>query len=50
MPKGWDASVYRMDVDNEEYMGFFIDEAAANDWIKKQKQGTYEVRPPGGKA
>jgi hypothetical protein len=42
MPRGWDAFVYRTDVDPKEYVGFFYDKTAAESWIKRH-EGTYEV-------
>ena len=44
MPRGWNVNVYRTDVEEEQYVGFFYDRQAADAWIKKQKEGTYEVR------
>lgn len=47
MASGWNSNVYRNDVDPEQYCGFHVDEAAAAAWIKKQKEGTYEVSTEG---
>lgn len=35
--------VYRTDVTPEKFCGAFFDEKGANGWVKKQKEGTYEV-------
>lgn len=49
MAQGWNANVYRTDIQPEEYVGFYIDEEAAKAWIKKQREGTYEVSTQGPK-
>ncbi len=47
MPKGWNANVYRTDVEPEQFIGFHFDASGAQSWIDKQEEGTYEVSTEG---
>ena len=42
MGKDWNVHVYRTDTEEEEYVGFFLDEAQAKAWVAKH-EGDYEV-------
>jgi hypothetical protein len=43
MAPTWHTYVYRTDLEAEEFTGLFLDDADANKWVGKQKEGTYEV-------
>lgn len=43
MAKGYEWNVFRTDLDGEPFQGFFVDEDAANHFISKQTEGTYEA-------
>ncbi len=47
MGRGWDGHVYRTDVTPTKYIGFHFDTDAAQAWVDKQKEGTYEVSQEG---
>lgn len=43
MTRGWNAFVYRTDLKEEAFCGFFYDDNQAKVWIKAQKKGTYDL-------
>lgn len=45
--KDWDAHVWRTDTEEREYIGFFLDDAQAQAWVKTQTTGTFEVTDKG---
>ena len=40
--RGWNAYVYRADTEEQEFFGFFFDEAQAKAWVKQQPK-KYEI-------
>lgn len=44
MASGWNVNVWRTDLEEEVYIGFFLDDADAQGWIDKQTVGTYDKR------
>lgn len=45
--KGWDAHVFRTDGEDRVYVGFFLDDKAAQAWVDAQTAGTFEVSDKG---